>query len=159
MDSHEILKRAVAHLGPKYVADKLSMSVSLIYKWTQPQGELGSGSRNPLDRTKRLYEVTEDRSIIDWLCHQGGGFFIRNPKGTKSPEPRLYPAMNQVLQEFAEMLSVLAKAGEDNKITKKEAKAIRMKWELVKSASEGFVQACEEGQFGTLRENTEKEEE
>ncbi|MEM6823392.1 MAG: phage regulatory CII family protein [Verrucomicrobiota bacterium] len=154
MESHEILKKACKFLGNKYVADKMGISNSLMYKWTQPQGELGSGSRNPLDRTCRLMEITEDRNIIEWLCHEAGGFYIDDPEGSAT-DRILYPAMSEVLREFAQMLAALTKASEDNQINAKEAELIRKHWEHVKSVSEGFVQACEAGQFNNLKK-TEK---
>jgi hypothetical protein len=55
------------------------------------------------------------------------------------------------VQEFADMLGVIATAASDNQITKEEAKAIRRRWEDLKSVTEAFVRSCEEGNFGALQ--------
>src|SRR5476649_157743 len=62
------------------------------------------------------------------------------------------PATNRVVQEFAEMLSVIANAAVDNDISRAEAEMIRSRWEDLKSVTEGFVRACEEGNFQTIHE-------
>jgi len=49
------------------------------------------------------------------------------------------------------MLGVIAVAASDNQITKDEAKAIRRRWEDLKSVTEGFVRSCEEGNFSALQ--------
>ncbi|MEM9400279.1 MAG: phage regulatory CII family protein [Verrucomicrobiota bacterium] len=150
MKSHEVLRDVIQKAGPKVVADYLNVSLSLIYKWTQAQGELGSGSRNPLDRIQQLIKCGNDQSIVQWICHQSGGFFIQNVNATESDQ-KLYPAMNNTLQEFATLLSTMTRAGEDNRITEEEAENIRQCWESVKSITEGFVNNCESGKFDHLR--------
>ena len=54
------------------------------------------------------------------------------------------------------MLGVIAVAAADNQITKDEAKAIRRRWEDLKSVTEGFVRNCEEGNFNKLKDQTDK---
>ena len=56
------------------------------------------------------------------------------------------------VQEFADLLSVVAMAAADNHISKKESEAIRGRWEKLKSLTEGFVQCCEQGNFRKLGE-------
>jgi hypothetical protein len=62
------------------------------------------------------------------------------------------PATNRVVQEFAEMLSVIANAAVDNDITRPEAERIRSRWEDLKSVTESFVRGCEEGKFHVITE-------
>ena len=45
------------------------------------------------------------------------------------------------------MLATIATASTDNVITKDEARTIRARWEELKSVTEGFVAACESGNF------------
>jgi hypothetical protein len=63
------------------------------------------------------------------------------------------PATNQIVQEFADLLAVIATAATDNEITKPESKTIRARWEELKSVTEGFVRCCEEGNFAPLKES------
>ena len=64
------------------------------------------------------------------------------------PQPHyLIPATNQIVQEFADLLAVIAKAAHDNEVTRPEAVEIRARWEELKSVTEGFVTCCEKGNF------------
>jgi hypothetical protein len=152
MQSHELLREVIHSHNPKQIAGKLGLSLSMIYKWGEPpeEGGTGSGANNPLDRMEALYQATEDPRIVQWLCERSGGFFIRNPKA-QWPHPHyLIPATNQVVQEFADLLAVVAQAAADNEISPTEAKTIRARWEELKSVTEGFVHACEKGNFTPL---------
>jgi regulatory protein CII len=168
MQSHELLREVFKTKSPKQIAEHIGLSVSVVYKWAEPpehttglrseasavtnamadkparQG--GSGIANPLDRIEALLQSTGDRRIAQWVCQRAGGFFIENPKNI--PEPHyLIPATNQIVQEFADLLQVIAKTAHDNQITDGEAKQIRARWEELKSVTEGFVAACEKGNF------------
>ena len=57
------------------------------------------------------------------------------------------------MQEFADLLAVVATAAADNQISQAEAKKIRARWEELKSVTEGFVTCCEEGNFESLAKN------
>jgi hypothetical protein len=153
MHSHELLREVFQDTSPKQVAADLGLSLSLIYKWAEPADEVtSSGSANPLDRIERLLQSTGDRRLVQWICGRAGGFFIANPKTTKRHPEFLIPATNQIVQEFADLLSVIAAAAADNQINAKEAETIRARWEDLKSVTEGFVACCEEGNFAPLKE-------
>jgi len=150
MESHELLREIFDKKTPKEVSSDLSLSTSMIYKWTQSRAGEGSGIENPLDRVEALYRSTGDNRLIQWLCQRAGGFFILNPKNT--PQPHfLNPATNEIVQEFADLLQVISAAAADNQITATEAKQIRARWEELKSATEGFVACCEQGNFGPMK--------
>jgi hypothetical protein len=152
MQSHEILREVFQESSPKQVAAALGLSLSMIYKWAEPPEEgAGSGVANPLDRIAALHHSTGDARLVQWVCQQAGGFFIRNPK-THKPHPSfLIPATNEIVQEFADLLAVIASAAADNCITPKEAEKIRSRWEELKSVTEGFVACCEQGNFAPLK--------
>jgi len=155
MHSHEILREVFQRCSPKRVASELGLSLSMIYKWAEPPDHAaGSGSTNPLDRLDGLYQCTKDTRLIQWLCQRAGGFFILNPK-TKNPHPEfLMPATNEIVQEFADLLSVISAAAADNQITEAEATKIRERWEELKSVTENFVACCEKGNFRPLKEKS-----
>lgn len=153
MQSHELLREVFQKHSAKQVAADLGLSLSMIYKWAEPP-ELGTGSgaANPLDRIDALLQATGDLRIVQWICQRAGGFFIHNAR-KKNPHPDfLIPATNEIIQEFADLLAVVASAAGDNDITKAEAKKIRARWEELKVATEGFVHCCEEGNFTRLKE-------
>jgi len=153
MQSHEILREVFQQCSPKQVAADLGLSVSMIYKWAEPaEVAAGSGSTNPLDRIDALLKCTNDRKLVHWICQRAGGFFILNPKTNKPHPSFLIPATNEIVQEFADLLAVIASAAADNQITGKEAQNIRGRWEELKTVTESFVACCEEGNFSALKE-------
>jgi hypothetical protein len=153
MQSHEILREVFQQCSPKQVAAELGLSLSMIYKWAEPADvEAGSGSTNPLDRIDALLKCTNDRKLVQWICQRAGGFFILNPKVNKPHPSYLIPATNEIVQEFADLLAVIASAAADNQITQKEAQIIRARWEELKTVTESFVACCEEGNFTPLKE-------
>ncbi len=155
MRSHDLLREVFKDGNPKQIAEDLGLSLSMIYKWAEPTGETGSGTTNPLDRIEALIESTEDERLVQWISEKSGGFYIRNPETTHPHPEYLIPATNRIVQEFADLLSVVACAAGDDFINKAEAKHIRDKWEQLKSVTECFVQCCEKGNFNSLREEAE----
>lgn len=147
MESHEVLRQALDKASPKEIAAELGVSLSLVYKWSQPGDELGgSGAANPLDRVVRLFQVTQDDLIIQWLCRKSGGFFVKNPRpGQKDFD--LMPTTQAIVQMFAELLAAISKAASDHTISPKEADEIRREWDELKRYTEGFVHCCEKGDF------------
>jgi hypothetical protein len=153
MESHEILREVFQKTSPKHAASELGLSLSMVYKWAEPPGQK-SGAVNPLDRVAKLVRCSGDHRIVQWICQQAGGFYIKNPK-TGRPHPAfLVPAMNNVVQDFADLLAVMAEGAHDNRITAGEAKSIRARWEELKSVAEEFVQSCEEGDFTNLKQTS-----
>jgi hypothetical protein len=152
MESHEVLREVLEKCNAKQIASDLGLSLSLIYKWAEPADEQhGSGTTNPLDRIEALIRCSEDVRIVQWICERAGGFFIKNPKGNWPHPHFLIPATNQIVQEFADLLAVIAAAAADNSITRQESRSIRARWEELKSVTEGFVRCCEEGNFSPMR--------
>lgn len=153
MQSHELLKEVLKKTSAKQIAGDMGLSLSLIYKWAEPPADAtGSGASNPLDRIEQILRITGDTRIAQWVCERAGGFFITNP-AHKPHDINLIPATNRIVQEFADMLGVIAGAAADNAISRDEARAIRRRWEDLKSATEGFVRHCEEGNFTALRQD------
>lgn len=151
MQSHELLREVLQKTSAKQVAADLNLSLSMIYKWAEPDEGDGSGSANPLDRIEQLLSSTKDRRLVQWICERAGGFFIHNPRKHNSHPDYLIPATNEIVQEFADLLAVIASAAADNEISGAEAKKIRARWEELKSVTEGFVACCEEGNFSALK--------
>lgn len=151
MKSHELLREVFESASPKQVATDMGLSLSMVYKWAEPSEEGGSGAANPLDRIDGLIRSTNDHRIVQWICERAEGFFIKNPSVTRGRSFSVLPATNQIVQEFADMLAVIAGAALDNSITPKEAEKIRARWEDLKSVTEGFVCCCEEGDFTPIK--------
>ena len=156
MESFEVLKQAVNHLGVKAIASDMGLSTSLIYKWCQAKEDVDScGADNPLDRIMRIYKLTGDRSPVRWLCQNVGGFFVENHPVEVHDDDFLQPlkATQEILSEFSQLLEVVSQSIEDDQlIDTKEAEKIRQVWETFKSITESFVVACEAGKYGQKRE-------
>jgi transposase len=154
MQSHEVLREVFEKTSPKEIAASLDLSLSLVYKWAEPPTPEGPPTGNPLERVAALYRSTQDDRLLQWLCEQAGGFYIHNPKTHHAHPDYLIPATNQIVQEFADLLAVIATAAADNQISPKEAKTIRARWEDLKSVTETFVACCERGNFSPLRDKS-----
>lgn len=153
MQSHDVLREVLKSTSAKQISSDLNLSLSLIYKWAEtPDPEALSQSYNPLDRVDQLFQSTRDLRLIHWICERSGGFFIRNPKTHHSHPDYLIPATNQIVQDFADLLAVVASAAADNSVTPAEAKKIRQRWEQLKGATETFVHCCESGNFNELKD-------
>jgi hypothetical protein len=147
MDSDEILKNAITPIGAKSIAMDMNLSTSLIYKWCQSKDYNTGAADNPLDRLRVLYELTEDDNIIRWLCEKGDGYFVKNFHQEQIKDSSLFDATQRILTEFSELLSAISKSVADSSITRREAESIRSEWEDLKSTTENFVDACEDGIF------------
>lgn len=154
MRSHEVLKSAADGVGVKALAAELRLSPALVYKWCQewdPDDPDASGARNPLDRVADIVRVTGDRRVVNWLCHEAGGFFVSNP--TRRPpdvSTELLSNTQRLVKEFSQLLLTVTKSIEDDgEIEPSEADRIRDAWELFKGTVEAFTVACERGVFHT----------
>lgn len=152
MKSWEVLRDAADKIGVKALAAKLNLSTALIYKWCQEnprEDPSSSGARNPLDRVQTIYEATQDARVINWLCHEAGGFFVRNP--AVEPEQLgigMLGTTQRMVVHFGNMLSAISRSVEnDGQISADEAEHIREAWEALKAKAEQFVVACEQGLY------------
>jgi transcriptional regulator with XRE-family HTH domain len=143
MKSHEVIKAAIDKLGAKKVASDLGVSMSLLYKWSEPTDE--SGAANPLDRIAELYKVTADERPIEWLCQQADGVFVKNPpRDARIERVDVLKETQRILKEFSDVLTAVSNGWEDAKLERHEAEKIRQEWDELKSIAETFVRGCEQ---------------
>jgi hypothetical protein len=145
MESGDVLEKSWRKVGAKEVADAMGVSLSLVYKWAAPKEQ--GGAINPLDRVQKLLECTGDTEMLDWLCRQANGYYLPNPTPAQGEERELLAATQTLVEKFAILLSSIAAAAADSRITPEEAAAIRQVWDALKSHAEGFVRACESGTY------------
>jgi len=150
MKSHELFRTLLEDCNAKQLAGQMCLSTSIIYKWAEPATEGGSGTLNPLDRVVQLMQSTDSKTIAQWICEQAGGFYVKNPRPLRKTSHSAVIATNKIVQEFAHMLSLVASAAVDNSIAAEESGEIRDRWERVKSATEEFVNCCEQGNFDDI---------
>lgn len=150
--SDEVLKRAAGKIGVKALAAELKLSPALVYKWCQPwdPGDPdSSGARNPLDRVVDIVHATDEHDVVNWICHQTGGFFTPNPpQDTKNAKTDLLVGAQSLVKEFSDMLEEVSRSvADDNAIAPVEAQRIRRHWETLKRVAEHFVACSEAGLF------------
>lgn len=150
MESHEVLKRALQKTTPKAVAADLGVSLSLVYKWAEKPTELSGGSKNPLDRLLQIIDLSGDNGIVEWLCRQQGGHFVKDPDVSAHQIAHVLPATQEIIVQFSSLLNEISTAAEDHSVSKEEAVKIRQCWDSLKSYAEGFVRCCENGDFKTM---------
>lgn len=152
MESHEVLREAIDTIGAKAVAAELRVSPALIYKWCEEarsDDPDASGTRNPLDRLRDIVRLTKSVDLVNWLCHEAGGFFVHNPP----PRPKqldvdLLESTQKLVRQFSDLLGEVSQsASNDGQIMPNEASRIREDWERLKTLVETFVVACEKGVY------------
>jgi hypothetical protein len=157
MKSHELIRQLLQQANAKQLAAEMGLSTSLIYKWAEPGEDGGSGAQNPLDRVEQLARLTDGVRVAQWVCAGAGGFYVKSPRPLPNGEPHtLAAASHEIIHEFADMLSTIAAAALDNKITSAEAKDIRARWQALQSDTEEFVRSCEQGDFRPIIEKHEQ---
>lgn len=150
MESHEVLKRALRKTTPKAVAADLGVSLSLVYKWAEKPSETSSGSFNPLDRLLQIIELSGDTGIVEWLCRQQGGHFVKDPDVSGHQVGNVLSATQEIIGQFSDLLNEISDATDDQSVCEKEAVAIRQCWDKLKSYAEAFVRSCEAGDFKSM---------
>lgn len=157
MESWQVLHEAIDPVGVKLVAARLRLSSALVYKWCQEPHQSdpdASGVLNPLDRLRIIFDATRDPRIINWLCHQAGGFYVPNacPPASVDRGEQLLGTTQRVVQDFGQLLTDISRSIEnDGLITPGEADTIRQAWETLKSHAECFVTSCERGNYSQPR--------
>lgn len=151
-DTHRILKQAVDRAGPKRVARALDVSLSLVYKWTQPprtkQNPGASGARNPLDKLVTIFHLSEDLEVIQFLCRIARGYYTANPQTGTSTTTTFVSATVAALNDFADLLQMAERSfSDDGVIDEDESRLLRKNWDKLKGRLEHFIVACEEGHF------------
>lgn len=147
MESYEVLRRALKKTSPKAVAADLGISLSLVYKWAEKPTDESAGSKNPLDRLQQIIDLSGDTGIVEWLCRQQGGHFVKDPDVTTQVVEPILPATREIIGKFSDLLNEISDAAEDQSVTVQEADEIRQVWDELKSYAEAFVRACERGEF------------
>lgn len=152
--AHEVVREALLHVGKStegrqldahaVVAKALGVSTSMLYKWREPQAN-GSGQPNPLERAAVLLEATGDVRIADWFAQRAGGHYT--PEETSADDPGLSKASNSLLREFGLLIAELVEVVEDHRVTGDEAVKLRAKWDALRKRAEGFIRACERGDY------------
>ena len=77
MKANEVLRKFFKKHGTKQLAATLGLSEPFLYKWCQPDGGKATGGWNPLERVAALTAATGDGMLLDHLCEQAGGRFVR----------------------------------------------------------------------------------
>ena len=147
MSSEELLHVVLRKVSARKIAADLGVSPAIIYKWM----EQGEGHRpNPFERSAAFMASAQDDRLIQWLCVQRGGVFVRNPPVKSLRTAQLMAESCAVTRDMGELLAVLSEAVADGKITKAEAVVIRSRWEQLKAETEALVRACEQGTFAAV---------
>ncbi|MBX3473030.1 MAG: hypothetical protein KF754_01450 [Planctomycetes bacterium] len=157
--THRVLKQAVERAGPKRVARALDVSLSLVYKWTQPprtkRNPTASGARNPLDKLVTIFSLSQDLEVVHFLCQVARGYYTANPTQAGKPQQNFVSATVSSLNDFADLLQYAEKSlSDDGAIDEAEAGKLRRQWDRLKGRLEQFIVSCEEGQFNTAGRRT-----
>ncbi|HRJ77583.1 MAG: hypothetical protein HPKKFMNG_01992 [Planctomycetes bacterium] len=163
-ETHRVLKQAIDRAGPKRVARALDISLSLVYKWTQPartkQNPAASGARNPLDKLLAIFELSQDLELVHFICQMARGYYTPNPLAKGSDRISFVSETVSSLNDFADMLQYAEKSlTNDGRIDEAEAAKLRQQWNRLKGRLEHFIISCEEGHFNAGSEDSDDAEE
>lgn len=152
MRSNEVLREAADKIGVKKLAGELRLSQALIYKWCEDADRNdpdSSGTRNPLDRLSEIVSCTGHIPVVNWLCHEAGGFFVHNPEANcVDIDTDLLHSTQHLVMAFSRLLREVSESvADDGAIEPAEADMIRADWERLKTTAETFVVACERGVY------------
>jgi hypothetical protein len=155
-DTHRILKQAVDRAGPKRISRALDVSLSLVYKWTQPprtkKNPGASGARNPLDKLVTIFHLSEDIELVQFLCRVARGYYTTNPAQQGRAGHSFVTATVTALNDFADLMQMAEKSlTDDGKIDEEEARKLRKNWDRLKGRLEHFIVSCEEGAYDMSR--------
>lgn len=162
-ETHRALKQAVDRAGPKRVARALDISLSLVYKWTQPartkENPAASGARNPLDKLLTIFELSQDLELVHFICQAARGYYTPNPVPEGSSRINFVTETVTALNDFADMLQFAEKSlTNDGSIDDLEAQRLRRQWNRLKGRLEHFVTSCEEGRFNAKASDDESDD-
>ena len=136
MKSYEAIKRLVRDKA-KLFGDRLILSGSTIYKWTEESahtcepGMQPSGLRNPLDIIEQMieigiaFDVSSDDCVapIQYLAERFSLILIPSPHGMPGPK-ELMQGLMKTIQEFADLTKATGEALEDGTIRRPEARRV-----------------------------------
>ena len=138
MTSKDVIKKAIKQSGKSHaeIADDMGYAESTLYNLINDPDRVDF-----VQRTDALIEATENTLVLEWLCAQNCGIFVRNPEVSLCEvDMSIIP---RALKEFGESIDAIVEALADGKIDKKEALKIRKEWEDVKVLMEQFTLAAE----------------
>ena len=63
MQAHEVMRDVLKRTSAKQIAAEMRLSLSLIYKWTEPADDEHSSAGSPLERVGHLVRITRDERV------------------------------------------------------------------------------------------------
>ena len=150
MSSKELLHEVLRRNCVRNIAAETGLTSSMIYKWME-EGE--SHRANPLERSAALMRATADDRVIQWLCAQRDGFFVRNPVVAASRAANaslakldLTQAEHTIQRNIGELELALVDALEKPDSWSRVEK-LGACWEVLKSSGERLVRTLKHGEF------------
>ncbi len=145
MKAHEVFQRVYERKSPKELAGVTGLSVSTLHKWA----ETGESHRtNPLELVSLVTHATGDLILVEWTCREANGFFVKNVTAAPTNVAmELLPAVGRLTEGVAEFEKCVAQVEMHGEASNMHSKNLRAAWEVLKSAGECFVAACERGVF------------
>jgi len=99
---------------------------------------------DPLGDTIELMKHSGNTTILDFICAENGGVFVKNIEAEDSTKT-LFQDTSIIFSEASDILRVLSDAGSDGKITQEEGDKIRKEVDEFNKVIFGLLQAVEKG--------------
>lgn len=99
---------------------------------------------DPLGDTIELMKHSKNNIILDYICAENGGIFVKNVEAQDSTKT-IFQDTSTIFSEASDILRVLSDAGSDGKITQEEGEKIRKEVDEFNKVIFGLLSAVEKG--------------
>jgi len=110
--------------------------------------EIGRGGFDPLCKILTLITHSKNDMIVDYICAEQDGIFVRNTVANDS-KFNIYQSQSRVISELSDVIQVLTKSCSDGKLTTREIEAIKVQVDEFNKEIYGVIKAAESGKYNS----------
>lgn len=99
---------------------------------------------DPLGDTIELMKHSGNNIILDFICAENGGVFVKNVEADDSKKT-LHQDQSSIICEVADVIKVLTDSCADGEISPKEIDKMTREFDELAQAFYGFIQSAEKG--------------
>ena len=145
--AYEILREKLEPVGLQQAARQMGLPAKLLARWCSPP-PVDSLAKDPLSRLVALIHLTQDSTLLEWLCQRCDGYFVSPGHQPGPGQAGALKALQKVIWGFSALLSrVTDSLAQEGRISAEDAVTIRHIWQNLKAVGEPFVVAVESGRF------------
>lgn len=125
--SSEVIDEALGGNVKQY-DETMNRSPALIYKW------IAGTTPNPVDDIINIYKSTGDLCVIEYLCQNHDGYFVKN-----THEMDRHEFVNKMLSEIGDIIVNITESDADEIWTREEIEELEKRQAKLNSIITGFT--------------------